>query len=278
MTSDTLAPSMQASQTTWQVDIELEMFTRGPAQAEPILLLHDLDYLNGVDYPFVEQLAHTRRVLAPWHPGFGGSPLPDDFDAVDDLAYLYLELLRRVGPAHLVGCGFGGWIAAEIAIRCTHDIRSLVLVDALGIKVSDRTTADIRDMFVVSPQELIALSWHDTEVGKATMPLPMSGRGYDEDQLTTMLNNRRTAALIGWKPFMHDPKLRKRLARIDRPALVVWGNSDGIVSPDYGRAYAESIPGARFVSVESAGHYPYLERPVEFVKAVEGFWQEVDSG
>jgi pimeloyl-ACP methyl ester carboxylesterase len=150
-----------------------------------------------------------------------------------------------------------------------------VLVDALGIKVSDRTTADIRDMFVVSPQELIELSWHDRDLGTSSMPLPIAGRGYDEDQLTTLLNNRRTAALVGWKPFMHDPKLRKRLSRIDRPTLVVWGASDGIVSAEYGRAYAANVPGARFVSIDAAGHYPYLERPSAFVKIVDDFLQGV---
>ena len=184
---------------------------------------------------------------------------------------MYLDLLRQTGTAHVVGFGFGGWIAAEVAVRSTQDITSLVLVDALGIKVSDRSTADIKDLFVLSPRELIGLSWHDVQRGSTEMPLPMADRGYDEDQLTLLLSNRRTAALVGWKPFMHDPKLRKRLARIDRPTLVVWGDSDGVVLPSYGRAYAESIPGARFASIAGAGHYPYLEQPADFVKVVEAF-------
>jgi len=249
------------------------MFARGPAdEAETVLLLHDLDYLNRVDYPFIEALAsNRRRVLAPWHPGFGGSSLPNDCDSIDDLAYVYLDLLRQIGPAHVVGFGFGGWIAAEIAVRCTHDITSLVLVDALGIKVGDRTAADIKDIFVLSPQELIELSWHDAGRGRDTMPLPTANGRFDEDELTMLLSNRRTAALVGWKPFMHNPKLRARLSRIDRPTLVVWGASDGIVSPGYGRAYADSIPGARFASIAGAGHYPYLEQPTAFVNLVETF-------
>jgi pimeloyl-ACP methyl ester carboxylesterase len=248
------------------------MFERGPAgAADSVLLLHDLDYLNDVDYPFVEALARRWRVLAPSHPGFGGSSLPDDFDSIDDLTYVYLDLLRQAGPAHVMGLGFGGWIAAEIAVRSTHEIKTLVLVDALGIKVGDRTTPDIADMFVMSPRELIELSWHDVERGTREMPLPMPNGRFDEEQLSALLNNRRTAALVGWKPFMHDPKLRKRLARVDRPTLVVWGASDGIVSTSYGRAYAESIPGARFVSIDAAGHYPYLEQPHAFVGTVESF-------
>jgi pimeloyl-ACP methyl ester carboxylesterase len=249
--------------------VDLEIFTVGRETAEKVLFLHDLDYLNGTDYPFLDALAPNWRILAPSHPGFGGSPLPDGFDSVDDFAYVCLDLLRDIGPAHLVGAGFGGWIAAEVAIRCTHDVRSLVLVDALGIKVGDRTTADIGDLFVLSPRELRELCWHDSERGEAQMPLPLPTQ--TEETLTLLLNNRRTAALVGWNPFMHNPKLRARLSRIDRPTLVVWGASDRLVSPDYGRAYAGAIPSARFIEIESAGHYPYLERPTEFVEAVEQF-------
>jgi pimeloyl-ACP methyl ester carboxylesterase len=258
----------------WRVgaaQVELEVFSRGSDAADPLLVVHDLDYLNGVEYPFIERLAARWRVLAPSHPGFGGSSLPPNCDSVDDLAYVYLDLLREIGPAHVVGLGFGGWIAAELAVRCAHDVRSLVLVDALGIKVGDRTTADIADMFVVSPAELVALSWHDAARGKLEMPLPVAERGASEDEVTMLLENRRAAALFGWKPFMHHEKLRGRLARIDRPTLVVWGASDGIVSAAYGRAYAASIPGARFELIGEAGHYPYLERPAEFLDVVEPF-------
>jgi len=260
------------SVSTWRAsDLELEVFARGAEGAERLLVLHDLDYVNGVEYPFTEGLAKRWRVISPSHPGFGGSSLPPSFDSMADLAYVYLDVLRLTGPAHLIGLGFGGWIAAEIAIRCTHDVRSLVLVDALGIKVGDRTTRDIADMFVVSPSELVELSWHDAQRGEHEMPLPVANRGFDEDQLTRLLDNRKTAALLAWNPFMHDPKLRARLARIDCPTLVVWGASDGIVSPLYGRAYARSIPAARFELIGQAGHYPYLEQPAAFLETVEPF-------
>ena len=257
-------------------EVELEVFARGPSSAPRLLLLHDLDYLNAVDYPFISALSDRWRVLSPSHPGFGDSSLPNHFDAIDDLAYVYLDLLRQVGPAHVMGCGFGGWIAAEVAVRCTAEIDSLVLVDALGIKVGERTTADIKDMFVVSPTELVNLSWHDPSLGETRMPLPTAR--WDEETLTMLLNNRRTAALVGWNPFMHSPKLRRRLARINKPTLVVWGESDGVVSPSYGRAFADSIPNARFATVAEAGHYPYLERPSDFVDLVEPFLAGASRG
>jgi pimeloyl-ACP methyl ester carboxylesterase len=251
--------------------VELEVFNTGPADGDPLLILHDLEYVNGVDYPFIRNLARSWRVWAPSHPGFGGSSLPDGFDGIDDLAYLYLDVLEQIGPAHVLGFGFGGWIAAEVAIRCVHRIKSLTLVDALGIKVGDHTTRDIADTFVVSPPELVSLTWHDAERGRREMPLPLADRGLSEDDLAVLLGNRRSAALFGWKPFMHSPKLYDRLKRIDCPTLVVWGGSDRVVTPEYGRAYAASIPGARFERIDQAGHYPYLEQPDQFVAALEPF-------
>ena len=256
--------------------VDLEILTRGPEAAPTLLFLHDLEYLNSLEHPFVEALAAAWRVVSPSHPGFGGSSLPGTFDSVDDLAYTYLDLLRELGPAHVLGAGFGGWIAAEMAVRCTHEMRSLVLVDALGIKVGDRLTADIADMFVASPDELVHLCWHDASLGAREMPLPDAR--FDEDTLTRLLSNRRAAALLGWNPFMHAPKLRGRLARIDCPTLVVWGASDGLVSPEYGRAYAESIPAARFELIPEAGHYPYLEQPDRFVDCVESFLRQQGVG
>src|SRR6476660_8290232 len=125
-------------------EIALEVFRGGTG--ESLVVLHDHEYIHGW-HPFLAGLATTFAVLAPSHPGFGRSELPADFDTIDDLVYLYLDLLRSLGPApvHLVGLGIGGWIAAELAVRCSHHLRRLVLVDAVGIKISDPTTRDIAD-------------------------------------------------------------------------------------------------------------------------------------
>ena len=241
-------------------------------RGESVLILHDIEFVNEWR-PFEERLAADFRLTVPSHPGFGVSPLPDRLDSVDDLAYVYLDLLRAMGPAHVVGLGFGGWIAAEVVVRCSHDVKRLVLVDALGIKVGDHLTRDIADTFVMSPQALLDVAWHDPEAGAAQMKLPGLSE-LSEDDAVTAYRNRESAALFGWNPFMHNPKLAGRLHRIDVPALVVWGESDGVVTPEYGRAFASLIPGARFASIPAAGHYPYLERPDEFAAMVAGFLQE----
>ena len=248
--------------------LTLECLSGG--RGDSVLVLHDIEYLNTWQ-SFEAQLASkSYRVIAPSHPGFGASERPEWLDSVDDLAYVYLDLLRELGPSHVIGLGFGGWIAAEMAVRSDDLMRSLVLVDAVGIKTGNHLTRDIADTFVMKPREFLEATWHDPEAGAGVMKLPGLSQLTDDEALTVM-RNKESAALYTWNPFMHNPKLAKRLDRIRVPSLVLCGASDQVVTPDYGRAFAERIPGAEFKTIAAAGHYPYLEQPEAFVAAVTQF-------
>lgn len=245
----------------------LESWSKG--EGERLLILHDIEYLNA-PRPFTELLARDFTVITPSHPGFGNSELPENCDSVDDLTYLYLDLIDEIGPVNIIGMGFGGWIAAEVAVRCSHKLRRLVLADAVGIKAAGRETAEIADTFVMDPGGFFEASWHDPALAAKHMKLPGLAP-LPEAELATLLRNRQSAALFGWNPFMHNPKLRGRLHRIASPTLVVWGESDRIVSTEYGQAYAKSIPNASFEVIDRAGHYPYLEQPEKFAAMVTAF-------
>jgi pimeloyl-ACP methyl ester carboxylesterase len=83
--------------------------------------------------------------------------------------------------------------------------------------------------------------------------------------------NREATARYAWSPYMHDPKLKGRLHRVDVPTLILWGDSDRILSEPYGRAYAAAIPSARFEMIAKAGHFPHLDQPEEFARRVHAF-------
>jgi pimeloyl-ACP methyl ester carboxylesterase len=73
---------------------------------------------------------------------------------------------------------------------------------------------------------------------------------------------------------MYNPQLPRWLGRIKAPTLLLWGESDGIVTPDYGRAYSRLIPGSRFEVIERAAHHPEIEQPDAFVERVSRFLEE----
>ncbi|MBM2809678.1 MAG: alpha/beta hydrolase fold protein [Chloroflexi bacterium] len=245
-----------------------EIEVRSGGSGPRIVLLHGAYGWWGWE-PVHQRLAERFTVVAPSHPGFGSSPRLPDVDTVDDLAYLYLDLIaaRGILPARLVGFGFGGWLAAEIAVRCPHAVERLILVDSVGIKTSGREGRDIEDPFVLVGDEQQRLFWADPS--RQSVPLPHPDM--NEDLLEAMLSNQEAAMLYGWKPFFHNPKLKQRLHRITAPSLVVWGEEDRIVSPAYGKAFADSIPGARFVTIPGVGHYPHREGVEPFVQSVVDF-------
>jgi pimeloyl-ACP methyl ester carboxylesterase len=245
-------------------DIELEVLRRGAGR--PLLLLHGMQHVDP-RARFVELLGGQAELIAPSHPGFGGSARPADFDTVYDLVHLYLDVLDALPyeRVSLIGLSFGGWLAAEIAVKCCHRVERLILVDAFGIKISHRDTPDILDVFNTSPQEVQRRSWHDP--GKWAPDF----NAMSDDALVRRAQNWESLCLYGWHPYMYNPQLKRWLRRITRPTLVLWGASDGIVQPSYGRAYSALIPGARFELIAEAGHHPEMEQPEAFVDRVTAF-------
>src|SRR5690349_24672536 len=120
------------------VGVSLEVEERG--EGPPLLFLHPGEGLEP-QRGWLDRLSARFRVIAPHHPGWGNSALPDWLSTVDDLAYLYLDLAAALAldQSILVGACFGGWTAAEMAIRDTRRLAKLVLVDPLGIKVGGVT-------------------------------------------------------------------------------------------------------------------------------------------
>jgi len=253
-----------ANKLTEVAGVRLELIERGSGR--PLLLLHPEIGIKATDRA-IDELAKSFAVMAPSHPGFGRSEQPRAMTTVDDLAYFYLDLMDALDldGAVLAGISFGGWIAAEIAIKSTARVSHLVLANAVGIKLGDREHRDIADIFTTRQDEVDRLAYHDPKVGA------VDHATISDDDALIMFRNREATALFAWSPYMYDPKLAGRLHRIRVPTLLLWGASDRVVSPDYGRAYGARIPGAQFELIDEAGHYPHLERPDLFAQKIVDF-------
>ena len=247
--------------------IELETVRRGAGR--PILLLHGFQTIDPAAR-FLDLLARHGEIIAPSSPGFGKSSRPKDFDTVYDLVHLYLELADTLSPEKvtLIGLSFGGWLAAEVGAACSDRLRKLVLVDPVGIKVSGPDTPDILDIFNRSPDDVRQKSWHDPD------RFAPDFNAMSDEALTVYARNREALCLYAWHPYMYNPQLPRWLGRIKVPTLLLWGESDRIVTPDYGRAYSRLIPGSRFELIERAGHHPEIEQPEAFVERVSRFLEE----
>lgn len=244
-----------------QVDVTLQEHGSG----RPFLLLHGGGGPQTVA-GFAELLAAREgaRVYVPVHPGFAGTPRPAWLDSIAKLAQVYERLLDRLGLSDVtvVGNSIGGWIAAEIGLRRSPRISSLILVNAVGIAVEGHPVADI---FSLTFDELALLSYHSPAAFRRD-PASLS-----EAERRALAANRETLAVYGGQPSMTDPSLAGRLGQIAAPTLVLWGESDRIVDLEYGRAYAAAIPGAELRPLPGSGHLPQIETPARLLEAVWSF-------
>jgi pimeloyl-ACP methyl ester carboxylesterase len=243
-----------ASVSTFIVNgVRIELIDRG--HGRPILFLHPHIGLDP-SAPVLAMLAEGGRLIAPSHPGFGHSERPASITTVDDLAYFYLDLMDALDlrDTVVIGVSLGAWIA----VKSTARMARLVVGNPVGIKVGDRETRDILDIFAMVEGEFLEKAFADPAVGQRDY------RAMREDEVTVVARNREAAALYAWSPYMHDPKLKGRLHRIRIPTLVLWGAADRLVGEAYGRAFAAAMPGAKFETIAGAGHFPHLEQPKAF--------------
>jgi pimeloyl-ACP methyl ester carboxylesterase len=258
LTAESAAPTLVVNGT------RVDLIERGSGR--PLLFLHAE---NGIEPSLaaISELAKGAHVIAPTHPGYGRSELPKGVRTVDDLSYFYLDMLDQLDMRDLTvaGVSLGAWIAAEIAVKSTARFSRLVMANAVGIKVGDRETRDIVDVFALTEKEFIDIAYCDPARGaRDYKALP------DADVLAAA-RAREATARFAWNPYFHNPRLKDRLHRIRVPTLFLWGAHDRMLSEAYGRAYCALIPGAHFETIERAGHFPDHEQPQAFAEKVLAF-------
>ena len=232
----------------------------------PLVLMASEEQLE-LEAAFVDDLAKKFEVIMPAAPGFGTSDRPDWLTNPNDLSYIMLDVIDALDlkDVTLVGFSLGGWIAAEMAIKNTSRISKLVLVDAFGVKIGGAWDRDIMDIWTSHPTKVMEAKWANPENAKRDFSV------MNDDQLTVVARNMESFARFCWSPYMHNPNLRHRLHRVTIPTLFIWGEKDGITPPAYGEAYSKLVPGAKFVTIAKAGHYPHLEATDAFMSALNGF-------
>lgn len=225
---------------------------QGSGQAAPMLFLHGAGGAAAW-LPFMEKLAQRFDLIVPEHPGFGMSDTPDWLDNIGDLAYFYLDVIDKLGLAgvHLVGTSVGGWVAAELAVRDCHALKSLTLSAPAGIHVKGLSKGDT---FMWSAEQTARNLVHDQSLAETMLAQPLS-----EEQQFAQMKNRLTMAKLTWQPRLYNPHLHKWLHRISVPTLILWGDDDKVIPAGYGPAFRDLIPGSRLETIGNCGHLPQVE-------------------
>ena len=238
---------------------------------DPVVYLHSA-MGEGAGMLFLEDLAEERAVVAPVFPGFGGSEGIEAIEDMEDAVFHLLDVFDRLGlssPA-VIGLSLGGWMAAELATRYPERVNRLVLVNPVGLYIPG---AEIKEIFGRPLNELAADMFADQAHPMAQMMSQLDTLWASEveipfEVLRPLLQSMAATAKLGWDPYLHDPKLARRLPRVGAPTLVVHGAKDTFVPRAHAETYAAGIPRARLVDVDDAAHLLPLERPEELATLV----------
>ena len=208
-----------------------------------------------------------HRPLAPDLPGYGDTPLePGTIDYVDHAGAL-LD-----GPAAIVGCSFGGRVALELTLNRPELVERLVLV---GSSIGTWDWSETAQSGFAEEEE--ALERGDL-TGAAAQQARMwlaGGTGPAVRALTEAMTLRTYELQLPLEGQVQgswpEPGAAERLGGVAVPTLVVVGTEDVEDIPAIARKLAAEIPGARFETIDGAGHLPSLERPDELNRLLLDF-------
>ena len=204
-------------------------------------------------------------MIVPDLPGYAESERPQWAVETRDLGLLVHRLLDRLelGSVTCIGLGYGGWLAAEMAVQNQHRFERLVLVGAGGILPDE---GEILDQMMLDYEAYVRAGFADESAFEREF-----GEKVEPEVLELWNYSREMTARIAWKPYMWDGRLPHLLAEVVTPTLLVWGSADGIIPPGVGRQYANALPNARLEIVEGGGHLLEIERPGELAALIRGF-------
>jgi pimeloyl-ACP methyl ester carboxylesterase len=247
----------------------VEVAYRRQGEGEPVLYLHGAGFTR-IWPPFHEHLSESVDLIAPEHPGYGETEMPDWLAGFDDLVIHYDEFAEKLGleEFHLVGYSLGGWIAAEFAVFYPRRLKSLTLITPAGLRVPGHP---VRDLVAMMPEELWDTIFNDKTQMERYLPA-----ADDMDEVVHAFGEATTLARLAWNP-QYDIKLEHRLERVKCPALVIKAEDDRLVPGEIGDRYAELLPDARVETVDGTGHALVLERPEECAGLIASFVSEASG-
>jgi pimeloyl-ACP methyl ester carboxylesterase len=217
--------------------------------------------------PFLDELARTRTVIAPSLPGYpGGATGHTVLDTHLDWVLAVRQIIDKTGlaGADLLGASVGGAFAAEIAAIFPGHVKKLALIAPFGLFDEAEPAAD---PWAQRKDEVAGLMCADASRWDALVAPP---EGANSIEWPIEMTRASEAAARAFWP-LGNTNLEKRLALIEAPTLVLWGDADKVLPPSYARKFATGINGStKLQTIAGAGHLAYLDQPDAVAKAVLG--------
>jgi 3-oxoadipate enol-lactonase len=239
---------------------------QGPA----LFLLHSLLSDRASFEAIVPRLSPSFRVIVPELPGFGRSrAVSGGLAEVADRIAEAVSDATGGAEAIVLGNGYGGFVALQMALRHPSIASRLILADC-GAAFSDTGREAFRSMAAASKAKGLSVI---TDVAMRRLFAPEF-----QAQHSDLMRDRREAFL------RTDPEvfraacdalaeldLRPQLGQVKVPVLVLVGEHDEATPPAMSHGLAAGLPNARLKILPGCAHVPQLQAPELFLDAIGDF-------
>ena len=243
----------------------------GGGGATPLVFLHGVGSDKSVWRRQLEYFSGHRRCAAFDYPGYGESSAAPEYTSRDDYARAMFATMDALGiaRAHICGLSLGGVIAIAMHAVSPKRVASLVLADSFAVHPEG---AAIYERSLAGSSDMRALAEARTDFLLA-QPADPAVRG---EVIETMARIPPAAYEIGARAvWLADQTECVRRIRV--PTLVLCGADDKPTPPALSEDLCGLIPGARYETIERAGHLTNLEQPAVFNRLLGDFLHSVEG-
>lgn len=265
------------------------VLTAGAKDAAPLLLIHGLGATKSSWLPVVPELARHHRLIVPDLPGFGASTKPRGRYDARWFSQRLFSLLETLGHERVLVAGnsMGGRVAQEMAMLEPKRVRAIAclcpatpfsrrpalwLVRLLRPELAffagrlprGRIKDLMRDLFADPGR--VSEEWFEAAI---------------DDFLDCWRSPRARMAFsaAARNIYLDEPEGEEgfwtRLARMQTPALYLFGKQDVLISHRFAKKVSEALPSACVEVWNGCGHVPQIENPDRTVRAIRGFFERV---
>ncbi|MGG6896398.1 alpha/beta fold hydrolase [Rhizobium sp. BR 315] len=217
----------------------------------------------------IPKLAEHFRVVRYDYRGHGGSDVPAGAYSDGRLGRDVLELMDWLGieRAHFLGLSLGGWVGQWLAIHAPERIDRLILSNTSSY-LGPAETFDWSIAATLAAPDMKEAA--ETFLGNWFPKAMIAANGPVIEQFRDMLLNTSRPGLAGLFAAVRDADMRRTIALIQSPTLVIAGQFDTVTSHAMGKAIASTIPGARLKTF-AAVHFSNIEFAQAFNEEVLAF-------
>jgi non-heme chloroperoxidase len=256
--------------------IKLPYVEQGDATGVPVLMLHGVTDSWRSFEPVLPHLPDDIRAISVTQRGHGEAPKPESGYLIEDLAGDVVDLMNELGIARaiIVGHSMGSWVARQIAIDHPERVLGLVLAGSFaGSMSADPEFAAVADEMAALRDPVPEEVARDFQLSTLAGPIA-------PDLLDMFVSESlKVPAHVWGAAFKGFTTLdtADALARVNVPALLVWGERDAYIPREVQDELLETLPDARLEVYEGVGHALHWEQPERFASDVAAFSRRAQS-